>query len=140
VFAEGVYSSQDFFRNYSATILSAPSFNPIPESQTLFIDDYRAHQYISGGLKTITTPYKNLDIRFEGYIYQPILSILKTTDNKATYSTPFLYRHFLGMGAIMYHSPIGPLSIGVNYYDKNENSFSFFFHFGYTIYNKKSID
>lgn len=140
VFAEGVYSSQDFFRNYSASILSAPSFNPIPESQTLFIDDYRAHQYMAGGLKAIATPYNNIDVRFEAYLYQPVLSILKTNDNKATYSTPFLYRHFLGMGALVYHSPIGPLSIGVNYYDKNDNSFSFFFHFGYTIYNKKSID
>jgi len=140
VFAEGVYSSQDFFRNYTASILSAPSFNPIPESQSLFIDDYRAHQYMAGGLKAIVSPYKNFDIRFEGYLFQPVLSILKTSDNKATYSTPFLYRHFLGMGALVYHSPIGPLSIGVNYYDKNENSFSFFFHFGYMIYNKKSID
>jgi NTE family protein len=140
VFAEGVYSSQNFFRNYSASILSAPSFNPIPESQTLFIDDYRAHQYVSGGLKAIATPYKNFDIRFEGYLYQPVYSILKNNAGKAEYSTPFLYRHFLGMGALIYHSPIGPLSVGINYYDKNENSFSFFFHFGYTIYNKKSID
>jgi NTE family protein len=140
VFAEGVYSSQDFFRNYQASILSAPSFNPIPESQTLFIDDYRAHQYVSGGLKAIATPYKNLDVRFEGYLFQPVYSIVKRPDNTAEYSTAFLYRHFLGMGALVYHTPIGPISIGVNYYDKNENSFSFFFHFGYTIYNKKSID
>ncbi len=140
VFAEGVYSSQDFFRNYQASILSAPSFNPIPESQTLFIDDYRAHQYLAGGLKAIATPYKNLDIRFEGYLFQPVYSIIKTNENKAAYSTAFLYRHILGMGSLVYHTPIGPISVGVNYYDKNENSFSFFFHFGYTIYNKKSID
>lgn len=140
VFGEGVYSSQDFFRNYSASILSAPAFNPIPESQTLFVDDYRAHQYIAGGLKAIATPYKNLDIRFEGYIYQPVLSIKKNRFDKAEYTEPFLYRHFLAMGALVYHTPLGPISIGVNYYDKNENSFSFFFHFGYTIFNKKSID
>lgn len=140
VFGEGVYSNQDFFRSYTATVLSAPAFNPIPESQTLFVADYRAFQYAAGGLKTIVTPYKNFDIRFEGYIYQPIYSILRKTDNTPELSTPLLYRHFLGMGALVYHSPIGPLSIGLNYYDKNENSFSFFFHFGYTIYNKKSID
>lgn len=140
VFAEAVYSSQDFFQNYSATILSAPAFNPIPESQTLFIDDYRSHQYMAAGLKAITTPYKNIDIRFEGYLFQPVKSILKTSVGKADYSSPFLYHHFLGMGALVYHSPIGPLSIGLNYYDKNENTFSFFFHFGYMIYNKKSID
>lgn len=140
VFAEGVYSSQGFFRNYNATILSAPAFNPIPESQTLFIADYRAHQYLAGGLKAIASPYKKFDVRFEAYVFQPVLSIIRTPENTAAYSTPFLYRHFLGMGAFIYHSPIGPLSIGVNYYDRNENSFSFFFHFGYTIFNKKSID
>ena len=140
VFGEGVYSSQNFFRNYTASILSAPSFNPIPESQTLFIADYRAHQYMAAGVKVIATPYKNFDVRFEGYLYQPVYSIVKDKDGKADYTTPFLYRHFLGMGALIYHSPLGPLSIGVNYYDKNDNSFSFFFHFGYTIYNKKSID
>lgn len=140
VFGEGVYSNQDFFRSYTATVLSAPAFNPIPESQTLFVADYRAFQYAAGGLKAIATPYKNFDIRIEGYIYQPIYSILRKTDNTPELSTPLLYRHFLGMGALVYHSPIGPLSIGLNYYDKNENSFSFFFHFGYTIYNKKSLD
>lgn len=140
VLAEGVYSTQDFFRNYTATVLSAPAFNPIPESQTLFIADYRAFQYAAGGLKAIATPYKNFDIRFEAYVYQPIFSIVKKADDTAELSTPLLYRHILGMGALIYHSPIGPLSIGVNYYDKNDNSFSFFFHFGYTIYNKKSID
>jgi len=140
VFAEGVYSSQDFFRNYTSSILLAPAFSPIPESQTLFIDDYRAFQYVAGGLKLITTPVRNLDVRFEGYYFQPVLSIIKNTDNTAKYTAPFLYHHFLGMGALVFHSPIGPLSIGVNYYDKNENSFSFFFHLGYTIYNKRSID
>lgn len=140
VFAEGVYSTQNFFRNYNSTILSAPAFNPIPESQTLFIADYRAHQYVSAGLKLIASPLKNIDLRFEGYFYQPIYSILKTNNDKATYSTPLLYNHFLGMGALVYHSPIGPLSLGVNYYDRTENTFSFFFHIGYTIYNKKSID
>lgn len=140
LFAEGVYSSQDFFNNYTATILAAPAFNPIPESQTLFINDYRSPQYLAGGLKAITTPLKNLDIRFEGYLFQPVVSIVRTNTNKAQYSTPFLYHHFLGMGALVYHSPIGPLSLGLNYYDKNDNSFSLFFHMGYIIYNRRSND
>jgi hypothetical protein len=46
-----------FLETIQHRILSAPSFNPIPESQTLFINDYRAHQYLAGGLKAIATPY-----------------------------------------------------------------------------------
>jgi NTE family protein len=140
VFGEAVYSTQSFFSNYQATILSAPAFNPTPESQTFFIDAYRAHNYFAGGIKAITTPVRGLDIRLEAYLFQPVLSILKTSNNTAKYSTPFLYRNFSGMAAAVYNTAVGPVSIGVNYYDKKDYPFSFFFHFGYIIFNKRSID
>ncbi len=140
LFGEGVYSTQSFFSNYQATILSAPAFNPTPESQTFFIDAYRAHKYVAGGLKAIATPIKNIDIRAEAYLFQPVQSILKTSDGYAKYSSPFLYRHVSGLAAAVYNSPIGPISAGVNFYDQNSNSFSFFFHIGYIIFNRKSID
>ncbi|MDO9001627.1 MAG: patatin-like phospholipase family protein [Bacteroidota bacterium] len=140
VFGEGVYSTQGFFSNYQATILSTPAFNPTPESQTFFIEAYRAHKYLAGGLKLIVTPIKNIDIRTEAYIFQPIESILKTSDGGSRYSSPFLYRYISGLAALVYNSPIGPVSLGVNYYDQNDNSFSFFFHIGYIIFNRKSID
>lgn len=140
VFGEAVYSTQDFFSNYQATILSAPAFNPTPESQTFFIDYYRAHNYFAGGLKAITTPARGLDIRLEAYLYQPVLSILKTSSNTARYSSPFLYRYFSGMAAAVYNTAVGPVSVGVNYYDQKDYPFSFFFHFGYIIFNKRSID
>ncbi len=139
-YGEVVYSTQGFFNNYTASILSAPAFNPTPESQTFFIDDYRAHNYFAGGIKAITTPYKSLDIRLEAYIFQPVLSILKDEKNKPRYSTPFLYRHFIASATAVYNTALGPFSLGVNYYDRNENAFSFFFHFGYILFNRKSID
>jgi NTE family protein len=140
VYAEGVYSTQSFFRNYTSSILSAPAFNPTPESQTLFIERYRAHQYVAGGIKAITTPFKNFDIRLEAYLFQPINTITSTSEKKAQYSEPLLYRNFIGLAAMVYNTPIGPVSVGMNYYDQNENSFSFFFHIGYIIFNKRSID
>jgi NTE family protein len=140
VFGEGVYSTQSFFNNYQATILSAPAFNPIPESQTFFIDAFRAHNYFAGGLKAITTPVKGFDIRLEAYVFQPVLSILQDKNGKAVYSSPFLYRHVIGMAAMVYNTAVGPISFGVNYYDQYQNPLSFFFHFGYIIFNRKSID
>lgn len=140
VFVEGVYSTQGFFNNYKSTILSAPAFNPTPESQTFFIDAYRAHNYLAGGLKAITSPARSFDIRIEAYVFQPYQSILENSKGKAYYSTPFLYRYFSGMAALVYNSAIGPISFGVNYYDQNNNSISPFFHIGYIIFNRKSID
>lgn len=140
LFGELVSSSQTFFSNYQSSILSAPAFNPTPESQTFFIDEYRAHSYLAGGVKLITTPVKNFDIRFEVYAMQPFQSIIKNSEGKAEWSTPFLYVHYIGMATAVYNTPLGPFSVGVNYYDKNQNPFSLFFHFGYIIFNKKSID
>lgn len=140
VFGEAVYSSQDFFSNYQSTILSAPAFNPTPESQTFFMDRYRAHDYLAAGFKIITTPVKNLDFRMEAYIFQPIRSIVKTSDGKAAYSDPFFYRYLSGLAALVYNSPVGPISISANYYEQPENPFTFFFHIGYIIFNRKSID
>jgi NTE family protein len=140
IFLEGVYSTQSFFSNYKSTILSAPAFNPTPESQTFFIDAYRAHNYLAGGIKAITSPFKSLDIRIEAYVFQPYQSIRENSQGKAEYTAPLLYRYFSGMAALVYNSAIGPISIGINYYDQNQYSISPFFHIGYIIYNHKSID
>ncbi len=138
---ETVYSTQSFFSNYQASILSAPAFNPTPESQTFFIDAYRAHNYLAGGFKLISSPSRNFDLRAEAYVFQPVLSIRKNVDGKAEYtSKAFLYRYLSGMVALVYNSPIGPVSASVNYYDKSDNPVSFFLHIGYIIFNRKSID
>jgi NTE family protein len=149
IFAEGVYSTQSFFNNYQSTILSAPAFNPTPESQTFFMEAFRAHKYLAGGVKAITSPWRAIDVRFEGYLFQPVESILKNELGKPYYSTPFLYRRFAGLAAVVYNSPIGPVSVGLNYYplspgpvyyNQNLNPYSFFFHIGYIIFNRKSIE
>ncbi len=140
LFGEFVSSGQTFFSNYQSSILSAPAFNPTPESQTFFIDDYRAHVYAAGGIKLITTPLKNFDIRLEAYYMAPFQSIIKDNSGNAQYSTPFLYNHVIAMATAVYNTPLGPFAFGVNYYDKYQNPFSLFLHFGYIIFNKKSID
>ncbi|HEY1039066.1 MAG TPA: hypothetical protein VGF30_06650, partial [Bacteroidia bacterium] len=140
VLGEGVLSSQNFFKNYTSSILSAPAFTPTPESRTLFLEKFRAQKYLAGGIKFIVTPIKKLDIRIEGYIFQPVQSIVKDEFNVAQYSTEFLYRYFTGMAAVVYHTPVGPLAMSANYYHGEKVPFSFLFHFGYTIFNKRSID
>jgi len=139
-YAEGVYSTQDFFNNYTASILASPAFTPIPESKTFFLDNFRTHSYAAIGLKQVTTIFKNLDVRLEGFIFQPYKEILKQADLSAVYGNPFSNRYYIGSSSIVYHSPIGPVSFSVNYYDKKDNPFSFLFSIGYIIFNKKSTE
>ncbi len=139
-YAEGVYSNQDFFNNYTASILSSPAFMPIPESHTLFLENFRAHSFAAGGFRTVFNFYTNFDFRMEGFLYQPYREIIKTPELTASYGAPFSKLYFIGSTSLIYHSPIGPLSFSVNYYDRKTNSFNFLLSFGYLLFNKKSTE
>lgn len=140
IYAENVYSTQPFFHNYTATKLVSPAFQPTPESKTVFLENYRAHKFLSAGLKNVITIKKNIEVRIDGFIALPYQSIHKNTDLKAYYGDVFVTKHYIGMAALVYHTPVGPASISINYYDKLKNPVSFMFHFGYILFNKSAFD
>ena len=145
VLVEGVYSSQNLFLNYTSSVLSAPAFMPTPESRTLFLTNFRAYKYMAGGGKMIFNPIKKMDIRFEAYVFQPYQTINNNTNVKYPNAAPSLGksladRYFIGMAALVYHTALGPLSLSVNYYRGETQPFTFLVHFGYTLFNRKSIE
>ncbi|MBL7893476.1 MAG: patatin-like phospholipase family protein [Bacteroidia bacterium] len=137
---EGVYSNQVLSANYASTILLAPAFQPTPETRTLFLENYRANNYLAGGLKNIISFRKNLELRLEGYIFLPQESILKGSDLKAYYGKSFDTKHYIATVAGVYTTPVGPISISMNYYDREKAPLTFLFHFGYTIFNKRALE
>jgi len=139
-FAEGVYSNQPFFSNYTASVLTSPDFQPFAENKTIFLNNLRAHSYIAGGIKNIYSIISNLQLRLEGYVFQPYKAILSDDDNKPYYSTALTNYQLMGTATLVYNTPIGPIAFNLNYYDKTEDNWTFLFHFGYVIFNKKSLD
>ena len=135
------FSGQPFFANYTATILSAPQFEPVPQATTLFLPQFRAHNYIGAGLKNIITIKGNLELRLEGYIFQPLQEITENPESgNAQYTNALLKRYFMSSGNLVFYSPVGPVSLGVNYFEKRSPEFSFLFHFGYILFNKKALE
>jgi len=137
LYFEGVTSTQPLFNNYTASILAAPAFQPLTESKTLFQPNFRAHTYAALGLKNIISIKNRFDLRIEGYVYQPYQEI---DPGKNDYHEPFLRRYLIGTAALIGHTPIGPMSFSVNYYHEEVEPFSFLFHFGYILFNKKATD
>lgn len=133
------FSTQDFFSNYTSTILSAPAFYPTVESTTLFLPDFRAYHYFALGGKSVTSFLNRLDLRFELFWFQPLQSI--ANDNyKAKFVDPVIFQNIAGSGTLVLHTLLGPLAFSVNYYKNAENSFTFFIHFGYPVFNRKSLE
>jgi NTE family protein len=139
-YAEAVWSNQPFFANYTSTILASPSFEPVSEMQTLYLPGFHAHQYGGAGIKNIWTIRNNLDFRLEGYVFQPYRELIRTVDLKTEYGKEFAKQYYIGSAGMVFHSPLGPMSLFVNYYHERKNPFSLLFHFGYIIFNKSSID
>lgn len=139
---EAVYTFQPFLSNYTASILSTPGFQPTPDSRTLFIPTLHAHQYAAAGLKSIFVIWKNVDWRLEGYVFAPYQALRERSDHTVEYASPLSIADvsYLGMTALVWHSPLGPVSASVNYYSSRKEPLSFLIHFGYIIFNKKSLD
>jgi len=141
-YTETLLSTQGLFNNYTASILSVPAFKPFPESKTRFLPKFRALNFFSAGLKFVYPIFKNFDFRLEGYVFQPYEEIISGEDEVPLLGQPFEKRYFTGTAAFVFHSPIGPLRISANYYDKNQTyePYSFNFNFGYLIFNKTALE
>lgn len=149
IYLEGVYSNsfvkgralQTYFTNYWSTALMAPSFQPTPEMQTMFLPRYRAFNYVAGGPKIIMSFKPKIDLRFEGYLFVPYQAI-DNTNNLATYGVPLATKEYAALVALVYHSPVGPMSVSLNYFDSDplKYSWSVLFHLGFVIFNEKSIN
>jgi NTE family protein len=133
---EGVFSNKPIFSTFKNNILNANAFYPLQDSKTLFLENLRADNFLAGGLRNVFNIKKNFDLRLEAYLFQPY----KTNTQQNQTRTYFANRRFVGNGALVYHTPIGPVGLNFNYYDDQAKRFGVFFHIGYLIYNKRATE
>lgn len=137
--AESVLSNQPLFKNYYSSLLSAPAFYPLQDSKSLFLHNFRATSYLAGGIKNIFYLKKNLDLRVEGYLFLPYKEFVQNGVN-VSYSNAFSKWHYAGTAGLVYHTPVGPISLSYNLYDDAVKRNGIILHLGYLIYNKRSIE
>ena len=137
---EGVFSNQPVFTNYGGTIINAPAFNPMQDSKTLLLENFRAFNYIAGGWRNVFSIRKSLDFRLEGYLFKPIEAIVVGQNQEAVLSQEITTIYFAGTAGLVLHSTVGPISLSVNYYDDKQNELGVLLHVGFLLFNKTSMD
>ncbi|MDA3942401.1 MAG: patatin-like phospholipase family protein [Bacteroidetes bacterium] len=138
---EAMITNQPLLSNYTATVLSAPVFEPVSEMKAMFLDNYRAFSYLAGGLKFIYSPARNIDIRMEGYVFQPYQRILDLGPyEQPEFGSKFSDQFYTFSSRVVIHTPLGPLSASLNYFDKSDNHFSAVVSFGYLIFNRSAFE
>jgi len=140
LYAEAHFSNQLLMNNYTSTILNIPDFHPVPEMQTLMMPAYRATSFAGLGLKTVVRLYRKIDFRLEGYVFQPYQEITENpVDQTATFGSVLSDRSWIGSASLVYNTFVGPISLGVNYYDKMAVPFTINFNIGYILFNRKAL-
>lgn len=134
-----VFNSQSLFANYTATILTMTEYSPLPDAQTFFLPEYRSPQFGGIGINLIGTIRKNIDVRLDGYFYQPVVQIKKTDNGSLVFSDLFEGESFMASGSLIYHSLLGPIRATLNYFPLQSTPLSFQISFGYVLFNERAI-
>lgn len=137
-YIETVVSNQPLFSNLKATYINTPAFFPLQDSRSLFLTNFRAFNYVAGGLRNVYNVKRNLDVRFEIYAFKPIQDVESSFLSEHKFN--FAQFYISGTAAAVYHSPLGPVGLSLNYYDDPGNQLGILLHFGYIIFNKRSLD
>jgi NTE family protein len=139
-YIEGVLSDQPTFSNYFGTIINAPSFNPLQDSRTLLLQNFRAFDYVAGGWRNVFSIRKNLDFRLEGYAFKPFQTISLGDNQKAKIKDQFEQIYFAGTAGFVMHTAVGPISLSLNYYDDKNRQLGILLHVGFLLFNRTSLE
>ncbi|MBL4862346.1 MAG: hypothetical protein JKY09_04945, partial [Crocinitomicaceae bacterium] len=134
-----VFNSQTLFANYTASLLSMTEFSLVPDAKTYFLPEYRSPQFIAAGVNTIFTINKKIDLRMDGYLYQPFIQVIENPDGTLELSQPFKGETFMASASAIYHSFIGPLRFTFNYFPRQSHPYAIQFSMGYVLFNERAI-
>jgi NTE family protein len=139
-YVDAVLSNQPVFQNFMGTIINAPAFLPLQDSRSLLLQNYRSFNYVAGGVRNVFSITRKVDFRLEGYVFKPFQYLEKNVNFETDISTDLKKIFFTGTAGVVFHSPIGPVSLSFNYYDDDESRFGALLHVGYLLYRKHSLE
>ena len=126
--------------NYFSSIIEATAFQPNPISKGLFMQHYRANQFIALGLMPVYKIRKQVHAKLEAYAFFPVQEILRDQNNEAYLGNYFESMNTMFGASLNVVTVAGPASLHIGYITKEENPFVLQLSFGYLLFNKKSAD
>ena len=126
--------------NYFSTIIEAPVFQPNIITKGLFMEHYRAHQFIAAGLMPVYKFTRKIHAKMEAYAFFPVQEILKDESNAAYEGTYFNSMKTLFDASLSFVTVAGPISFQLGYITEEEKPWVIQLSFGYLLFNKRSTD
>lgn len=129
--ADVMLSTRKLHRDYDASIVAAPAFQPTPSSYNSFNPAFRANSFIAAGLAPIYKINSNLSARVQGYCFVPLRKIMEQPDGTAAYSKTWL-RHpaVFAEADICYKLPFASIVLYANYASQPKHDWNVGISFG----------
>jgi NTE family protein len=124
--------------NYYSTIIEAPVFQPNLVTRGLFMERYRAHQFIGAGIMPVWAFSRQVHAKLEAYAFIPVQEILRDDMNLAQLGNYFQGFHSIFNASLNVVTVAGPIGIHAAYLSAQESPWVFQLSFGYLLFNKKS--
>ena len=138
--ADLTISNRNNMANYISTMLYMPAFRPVPHSNTLILEKYRANSYLGVGISPVILLANSLFLHGNISWFQPYENIEKLDDGGYRYSDAFPRGAFLANAAVVWQSPIGPVSFAATYYEKSRQKWYPQLNIGFLLFKKRSLE
>lgn len=126
--------------NYYSSIIEAPAFQPNIITKGLFMEEYRANQFLAAGLMPVYKFSDRLHTKLEAYAYFPVQEILRGNNDEADLGNYFKSMRGMVFGSMSFVSVAGPVSLHLGYIHDADYPWIAQLSFGYLMFNKKSSD
>lgn len=139
IVSELFLSNRPLFSNYASSMIMARQFNPFPLARTRYLPQYRANQYLAAGVKTLYCFSRKVHLQAEAYLFQPLKKIESAGNTLVKYKEFPTEMSLMGNMAFIYHTPPGPLSFSLSYFQNESQPWVFMINFGYILFNRQTF-
>lgn len=136
-----VYSKKGTFSNYYTNLMAMPVYEPVPHAATLLMEGYRANTFAAAALHPVIKFTDKVYLHATGAYFQAYRDITREKDSwRYTYSSKVPTGHWIANAALVWQSPIGPISLSTTYYSFGEYKWYPQINIGLILFNKKSME
>ena len=129
---DAVWTNHPRFRTESATLMSMPDYAPVPHARMIYMPDFRGKRFAAWGLMPTFDLLPNCFFRTGFY------TMFREKRDFNPLKNPDERWHYIAEASLVYHTPIGPVSLALTKYDlKNWRNMYLTFNFGYAIFAPK---
>ena len=112
--------------------MAMPEYAPVSHARMVFMPDYRSDRFVAGGIMPTFDLMPNFFFRTGFY------AMFRRKRDFNPLDEPDKRWHYISEASLVYHSPIGPVSLSLTKYDlKDWKNMYLTFNFGYAIFAPK---